>query len=88
MEKGSSGWSVEDPTSEKSFKPISSPCILYKLYGPMFMAHMALAVEEQLTLDQARFHPGRSTYGQLLNLTHYIEDGFEENRSQEQSLLT
>ena len=46
----------------------------------MVMARMAPTVEEQLTPDQAGFRPGRSTCGQLLNLTQYIEDGFEEKQ--------
>ncbi|GFR65806.1 LOW QUALITY PROTEIN: retrovirus-related Pol polyprotein from type-1 retrotransposable element R1 4 [Elysia marginata] len=44
------------------------------------MARMSLTVEENLTPDQAGFRPGRSTCGQLLNLTQYIEDGFEEKQ--------
>ena len=44
------------------------------------MARMSTTVEEQLTPDQAGFRPGRSTCGQLLNLTQYIEDGFEEKQ--------
>ena len=78
----------EDSISKKSFRPFSLPYILYRLYERMVMARMVSTVEEQLTPDQAGFGPGRSTCGQLLNLTQYIEDGFEENRSQEQSLLT
>ena len=42
------------------------------------MARISPQVEEQLTRDQAGFRPGRSTCGQLLNLTQYIEDGYEE----------
>ena len=53
---------------------------LYKLYERMVMARYAPTVEEQLNPDQAGFRPGRSTCGQLLNLTQYIEDGFEEKQ--------
>ena len=42
------------------------------------MARIQPIVEEELTRDQAGFRPGRSTCGQLLNLTQYIEDGYEE----------
>ena len=70
----------KDPTSKKSYRPISLLCILYKLYERMVMARMAPTVEEQLTPDQAGFRPGRSTCGQLLNLTQYIEDGFERKQ--------
>ena len=38
-------------------------------------------VDEKLTKDQAGFRPGRSCAGQLLNLTRYIEDGYEKNMS-------
>ena len=34
-------------------------------------------VDEQLSHDQAGFIPGSSCYGQVLNLTQLIEDGFE-----------
>ena len=36
-------------------------------------------VDEKLTKDQAGFRPGRSCAGQLLNLTQYIQDGYERN---------
>ncbi len=83
MEKGQSGCSIKtrkEQTSKKSYRPISLLCILYKLYERMVLARMAPTVEEQLTPDQARFRPGRSTWGQLLNLTQCIEDGFEEKQ--------
>ena len=41
---------------------------------------MSPTVEEKLNPDQAGFRPGRSTCGQLLNLTQYIEDGYEEKQ--------
>ena len=44
------------------------------------MARISPTVEEQLTPDQAGFRPGRSTCGKLLNLTQFIEDGFEEKQ--------
>ncbi|GFR83311.1 RNA-directed DNA polymerase from mobile element jockey-like [Elysia marginata] len=68
------------PKVPKGYRPISLLCILYKLYERMIMARMSLTVEENLTPDQAGFRPGRSTCGQLLNLSQYIEDGFEEKR--------
>ncbi|GFS13888.1 RNA-directed DNA polymerase from mobile element jockey-like [Elysia marginata] len=70
----------KDPKVPKSYRPISLSCILYKLYERMIMARMSLTVEENLTPDQAGFRPRRSTCGQLLNLTQYIEDGFEEKQ--------
>ena len=41
------------------------------------MARMCSTVEHQLSPDQAGFRPARSCCGQILNLTQYIEDGFE-----------
>ena len=34
-------------------------------------------VDENLTKDQVGFRHGRSCPGQLLNLSHHIEDGYE-----------
>jgi len=65
----------KDPNAAKSYRPISLLCILYKLYERMIMDRMSPTVEEKLNPDQAGFRPGRSTCGQLLNLTQYIEDG-------------
>ena len=67
----------KDPNHKKSYRPISLLCILYKLYERMILARISQSVEEQLTPDQAGFRPGRSCCDQLLNLTQYIEDGFE-----------
>ena len=68
----------KDPNNKKSYRPISLLCILYKLYERMIMARISPAVEEQLTPDQAGFRPGRSCCDQLLNLTQFIEDGFQK----------
>ena len=70
----------KEPEHPKSYRPISLLCILYKLYERMVLARISTAVEEQLTPDQAGFRPGRSTCDQLLNLTQYIEDGYEDKR--------
>ena len=67
----------KDPTSKKSYRPISLLCILYKLYERLILARISPTVEGQLTADQAGFRPGRSCCDQLLNLTQFIEDGFE-----------
>ena len=54
-----------------------APLHTLRMYERMVMARISPRVEEELTQDQAGFRPGRSTCGQLLNLTQYIEDGFE-----------
>ena len=41
------------------------------------MGRIQPTVDDQLSPDQAGFRPGRSCCGQVLNLTQYIEDGFE-----------
>ena len=43
----------------------------------MILARIHGTVEEHLSPDQAGFRPGRSCCSQVLNLTQYIEDGFE-----------
>ncbi|XP_071481580.1 uncharacterized protein [Diadema antillarum] len=40
----------------------------------------ALFVDDHLIPEQAGFRPGKSCTGQLLNLTQYIEDGFENRK--------
>ena len=70
----------KDPSSPKSYRPISLLCITYKLYERMIMSRLAPTIEEQLTSDQAGFRPGRSCCSQVLNLTQFIEDGFENKQ--------
>ncbi|NEO82313.1 reverse transcriptase domain-containing protein [Moorena sp. SIO4G3] len=67
----------KDPEHPKSYRPISLLCILYKLYERLIMARISPTVDEQLSPDQAGFRPGRSCCGQVLNLTQFIEDGYE-----------
>ena len=52
-------------------------CILYKVYERMILGQISPSVEDQLTPDQAESRPGRSCCDEVLNLTQYIEDGFE-----------
>ena len=70
----------KDPESRKSYRPISLLCILYKVYERMILARISSLVESQLTPDQAGFRPGRSCCDQLLNLTQFIEDGYENKQ--------
>ncbi|KAK3892430.1 hypothetical protein Pcinc_003663 [Petrolisthes cinctipes] len=50
----------KDPTSPKSYRPISLLCIIYKLYERMILARILPPVEEHLSVDQAGIRPGRS----------------------------
>ena len=47
----------------------------------MIMARISATVKQQLTPDQAGFRPGRSCCDQLLNLTQFIENGYEEKQT-------
>ena len=68
----------KDAEIPKSYRPISLLCILYKLYERMIMARISpIIVDEKMSPDQAGFREGRSCCSQVLNLTQYIEDGFE-----------
>ena len=81
----------KEPSSPKSYRPISLLCIPYKLYERLildpiprtqhnlflFLMRISPLVDEKLTKDQAGYRPGRSCAGQLLNLTQHIEDGYE-----------
>ena len=59
------------------YRPISLLSILYKMYERMILARILPTVEEALTPDQAGFRSGKSCCDQLLNLTEFIEDGFQ-----------
>ena len=67
----------KDPKLPTSYRPISLFCTLYKLYERMILGRIQPTVDDHLSPDQAGFRPGRSCCGQVLNLTQYIEDGFE-----------
>ena len=68
----------KDPENPKSYRPISLMHILYKVYEWMILGRISTTVEYQLSPDQAGFRPGKSCCGQVLNLTQFIEDGFEK----------
>ena len=68
----------KDPASPKSYRPISLLCHTYKLFERLILNRVAPFVDEHLIPEQAGFRPGKSCTGQLLNLTQFIEDGYEE----------
>ena len=67
----------KDPSSPKSFRPISLLCHLYKLYERLILNRLSPVIEPVLIPEQAGFRPGKSCTAQVLNLTQHIEDGFE-----------
>ena len=67
----------KDPSSSKSFRPISLLCHLYKLYERLILKRLSPVIEHVLIPEQAGFRPGKSCTTQVLNLTQHIEDSFE-----------
>ena len=53
-------------------------CHTYKLFKCMILKRLSRLTEEMIIDQQAGFRHGKSTTGQLLNLTQNIEDGLEQ----------
>ena len=60
--------------------PCSLLSHLYKLLERLLLNRIAPIIETHLIEDQAGFRPGKSTIGQLLNLTQHIEDGYQKKK--------
>ena len=58
--------------------PASAYKHTYKLFERLILNRVAPFVDEHVIPEQAGFRPGKSCTGQLLNLTQFIEDGYEE----------
>ena len=58
--------------------PISLLCHTYKLFERLLLNRVAPFVDEHIIPEQAGFRPGKSCTSQFLNLTQFIEDGYEE----------
>ena len=67
----------KDSTLPKSYRPISLLCHTYKLFERRILNRLNPLIETMIIDQQAGFRPGKSTTGQLLNLTQHIEDGYE-----------
>ena len=67
----------KDSTLPKSYRPISLLCHTYKLFERMILNRLNPLIETMIIDQQAGFRPGKSTIGQLLNLTQHIENGYE-----------
>ena len=70
----------KDPSSPKSFRPISLLCHLYKLYERLIQNRLSPIIEHDLIPEQAGFRPGKYCTAQVLNLTQHIEYGFETGK--------
>jgi hypothetical protein len=62
----------------KHCRPISLLSHTYNLFERMILNRVVPVVDKCLILQQAGFRPGKSTTSLVLNLTQYVEDGFEE----------
>ena len=67
----------KDSTLPKSYRPISLLCHTYKLFERMILNRLNPLIETMIIDQQAGLRPGKSTTGQLLNLTQHIEDCYE-----------
>ena len=68
----------KDPSLPKNYRPISLLSHIYKLFERLILTRVNPVVDEHLIPEQAGFRPGKSTTSQVLNLTQYIENGFEK----------
>ncbi|XP_061721084.1 uncharacterized protein LOC133527905 [Cydia pomonella] len=67
----------KDPADVKSYRPISLLCHTFKLFERLILERMTRTLEDAFIDQQAGFRAGKSCTSQVLNLTQYIEDGFE-----------
>ena len=67
----------KDSATPKSYRPVTLLCDTYKLYERLILNRIAPTIEEHLIKEQVGFWPGKSCTNQLLNLTQYIEDGYQ-----------
>lgn len=68
----------KDSSLPKSYRPISLLCHTYKLFERMILNRLNPLNENTIIKEQAGFRAGKSCTSQLLNLTQYIEDGYEQ----------
>ena len=70
---------VKDFAIPKSYRPISFLCHSYKLYQIMIPNRIAPTIEHHLIKEQTGFRAGKSYTSQLLNVTKYFDDGYQES---------
>jgi len=68
----------KDAKVPKSYRPISLPCVPFKILERVILSLITPYVEKCLPDFQAGFHAGRSTIDQVLQLCSTIEDGFQQ----------
>ena len=62
-----------------SYRPISLRRYTYKLLERMILNRLNLITEHTIIKEQTGFRAGKSSTSQLLNVTPYIEDGYEKS---------
>lgn len=68
----------KDPNLPKTYQAISLLWITYKLFKRLLLTCLSSQIDAQLIDNQASFRSEKSCTGQLLNLTQYIEDRYQE----------
>ena len=68
----------KDPKLASSYRPISLLSMCYKLLEWIILHRIKPITEEVLQIEQAGFRSGRSTQDQVLALTTYIENGYQQ----------
>ena len=69
----------KDSSLPKSYRPISLLCHTYGLLDRMILNRLKPITEDTTIKEQSGFRAGKSCTSQLLNLTQYIEDGYEKS---------
>jgi len=69
----------KDPNIAASYRPISLLSTCFKLLERLILQRINPDLERIIKVEQAGFRQGRSTCDQVLALTTFIENGFQQN---------
>lgn len=69
----------KDPRVASSYRPISLLSVCYKALERVILRRITPDAEQILPIEQAGFRAGRSTCDQVLALSTFIENGFQQN---------
>lgn len=68
---------AKNQKTAKNFRPALLLCHLYKLIERMILNRIKPEIDKKLINEQAGFRPRKLCTGQVLNLVHHIEEGYE-----------
>jgi hypothetical protein len=71
---------VKDPKLASSYRPIYRLSICYMLLERIILQQITNEVMAVMCVNQAGLRPGRSTQDQVLALTTFKENGFQERK--------